>query len=1144
MRFWSRICKRVKFNQTKRGLNLVWFGLKILPAAALILFLTGQLINFDPTYALIDPAGYFIQAESNKSLNLIVEATPDGALTAAKDTVTVKSNIPTGFRLFLSTLDSTNTSQRLNKDGSSLATSYINPTTGSLDSPTPLTANTWGFAIKQDQENPHSSKFSKNYGIPMPNLDSKWAAVPKRGEEVTILRSNQIENQSGKSVEIYYGVKADSGLEEGEYSGNIVYTAISNISSLLSAALEGNYELEIEPNILNKLSGGENLKIRTSLFKRTNLKESGQDSVTEFSNFELGEIQIKVNEKICQNPSQLLNSGILELNCLAPEQDDSGKYPITVTIPKLGIEIKKEEAIEYSQRTFNEITKMQEMTQEICKAETTPNIGTSFFTLEHKKNKNFIPEADLIDTRDNKKYKVRKLADGNCWMSVNLDLTLNTAETLTPENTDISRNWKPLRNTQAYTTNEIWGSTDLSRSRKAAEGRGVYYNWNAATAGSGAYNDPMGKVASSSICPKGWKLPKTKGSGSAYMLYQYYNTAEAMRTNGARFTLDGHQGVDGTVVGEREFGYFWANQMIGDNGITVSVIRIDENTVSPDHADGLNYGFPIRCVVATDKEPNEISYMQEMDTKICEKMAQHQTLNLIDARDNESYTVAKLKNNACWMTKNLKFVLSRDKGLRYGGTDVIKTWTPPRDTERPGNGALPWNNENPNQSDQTRSYIEDNPGEHGVYYNWNAATAGQGNSGFVALQNEEKRSETSICPSGWTLPEKNIDGKSSYSSMKAFYPDPFNDAPQLKKSGYYSMSGGVLTSIGVSTYYWTNTTIKDYNEGRISALTFTGRDNYSNQPRGYGFNIRCVMKYEEKTFGGITNMQEMTTEICDAETTPYAFLNGASSGDILANTTRKHSTSRNLVPEAELTDTRDNKQYIVRKLADGKCWMVQSLDLDLNFRTTLTNQDTDLNSKTSWKPQYSTQPSGTLVPWGNNFQASSAANSYDPGDIYYSGTLNPQTSSSSGELTSHVGNYYNWYAATAGSGVYNISSEHTNVQDSICPKGWRLPTNGNNSGYPNGGEFRGLTNKYGITTGTDQVAPEDDSKLVSKPLSFIRAGFYFSAEITGAGSTGVYASSTNASLEYIWAMSFYHNYASPWGMKKKGEGLQIRCLVR
>ena len=54
----------------------------------------------------------------------------------------------------------------------------------------------------------------------------------------------------------------------------------------------------------------------------------------------------------------------------------------------------------------------------------------------------------LIDTRDQKDYLVRRLADGNCWMVQNLDLELDeftsdkTAR-LTPENTDIAETWIP-----------------------------------------------------------------------------------------------------------------------------------------------------------------------------------------------------------------------------------------------------------------------------------------------------------------------------------------------------------------------------------------------------------------------------------------------------------------------------------------------------------------------------------------------------------------------------------------------------------------------------------------------------------------------------------------------------------------------------
>lgn len=70
-----------------------------------------------------------------------------------------------------------------------------------------------------------------------------------------------------------------------------------------------------------------------------------------------------------------------------------------------------------------ELTYMQEMTPESCAAS---------------------QEGDtkrLIDSRDNKYYWVAKLADGNCWMTQNLDLDLNTVGTLTPGSSNVSADW-------------------------------------------------------------------------------------------------------------------------------------------------------------------------------------------------------------------------------------------------------------------------------------------------------------------------------------------------------------------------------------------------------------------------------------------------------------------------------------------------------------------------------------------------------------------------------------------------------------------------------------------------------------------------------------------------------------------------------
>ena len=82
------------------------------------------------------------------------------------------------------------------------------------------------------------------------------------------------------------------------------------------------------------------------------------------------------------------------------------------------------------QLVFDGIETMQEMTSTIC-ANATENDTTR-----------------LRDSRDGKYYWVAKLKDGNCWMTQNLALDLDTSKTLTPADTDVTANWTPENSTQ------------------------------------------------------------------------------------------------------------------------------------------------------------------------------------------------------------------------------------------------------------------------------------------------------------------------------------------------------------------------------------------------------------------------------------------------------------------------------------------------------------------------------------------------------------------------------------------------------------------------------------------------------------------------------------------------------------------------
>lgn len=128
---------------------------------------------------------------------------------------------------------------------------------------------------------------------------------------------------------------------------------------------------------------------------------------------------------------------------------------------------------------------------------------------------------------------------------------------------------------------------------------------------------------------------------------------------------------------------------------------------------------------------------------------------------------------------------------------------------------------------------------------------------------------------------------------------------------------------------------------------------------------------------------------------------------------------------ATLTDSRDNKTYTVKKLADSKCWMTQNLAL--TGPRTLTTIDSDVNSNF-------TLPNIDTGTWCADY--SSAC--FNQSKVQYD---------------SRYGAYYNWYTATAGEGVYETKNALTT--SSICPKNWRLPTRGETNVL-----FRSIDNNY------------------------------------------------------------------------------------
>ena len=212
-------------------------------------------------------------------------------------------------------------------------------------------------------------------------------------------------------------------------------------------------------------------------------------------------------------------------------------------------------------------------------------------------------------------------------------------------------------------------------------------------------------------------------------------------------------------------------------------------------------------------------------------------------------------------------------------------------------------------------------------------------------------------------------------------------------------------------------------------------------------NTTCTVNALPPSLHTITYMQEMTPEICANTTKPIGSLATAGNDDWDGS----HYGDSNYIPRKALIDSRDNKKYLVAKLADGECWMTQNLGLDLSTGTTLTSSNTDLNTMSSYTPARSTENIPNPVSsysYGTLAAASNLQLSFEPLSQYYVGNgaytkvglkrSDSPTSDSDEYLWQSAGNLYSFYAFSAGTYPYDgVSGFRT--QDTICPKGWTLP---------------------------------------------------------------------------------------------------------
>ena len=515
-----------------------------------------------------------------------------------------------------------------------------------------------------------------------------------------------------------------------------------------------------------------------------------------------------------------------------------------------------------------------------------------------------------------------------------------------------------------------------------------------------------------------------------------------------------------------------------------------------------------------------LNSMQDMTASVCNAARIGDEATLTDSRDGKTYNIRKMEDGKCWMIQNLALGdTNTPVTLTSADSDVTSSFTIP--TSAITNSVTDWSNvDSIHVYNNGDAWIESTSAGNnsivhtdgstppsqsqyiGNYYNWYTATAGTGTSVMTT-----GNAPSSICPKGWRLPTGGSD--SYFTSLTGALVDITTNTTNVPDKAFFMqnspnffiLSGHQSNTVGtyqqgILGYWWSSTAFSGTNANWFYTTT-NALYPASSYSKATGFSIRCVAA---TPFDSIEYMQDMTSAICSA----------ASIGD-----------------QKVLWDNRDSKSYVIRKLKDGNCWMVQNLRLGGSSAITLTPANTNITS--NFTLSATTNSFGTTNDAAGiniNRQNSTYQNAWvdDNNAIQTTGTPPSQTQ--------YIGNYYNWYTATASSGTYAISTTGQNAAQSICPKGWRLPTGGDINTTTGNGEFQKLYNTY------------ENADDFAVNTSAVLSGRWYDSSAHYQGSYGDWWSRTadNASLGYL--LDFNNSSVYPKSNISKRYGFSVRCLAQ
>ncbi len=248
--------------------------------------------------------------------------------------------------------------------------------------------------------------------------------------------------------------------------------------------------------------------------------------------------------------------------------------------------------------------------------------------------------------------------------------------------------------------------------------------------------------------------------------------------------------------------------------------------------------------------------------------------------------------------------------------------------------------------------------------------------------------------------------------------------------------------------------------------------------------------------------------VCSGHTPPSG---GGGTGPIADGSPIQAITAANCpTTRTRAVDARDNHTYWVKKLADGKCWMLTNLAYAGGGTSTYGDVKT-LSNGTS-DSTYTFTEAKYYIPSGANPTVS---------------PTNPSTSTSG---SGQYGYFYNWCAAMGGQATAACAAATTpapNTGVSVCPSGWRLPTKE---------EFGALNTAINGSTSTD-------AGLRSGWLGQWSGYWSSGSGFVGQGLLGYYWSSSQSATAAAHVLYHENSYVFPSQGAGKNGGSAVRCVA-